>query len=62
MLIVAQVQQAMDMWPASEETVRAAQQAGGESVVSHVDGAAAALSTPAALELLPRWQVCKESP
>ncbi len=45
------------MWPSSEETVRLAQAAGGGTTVSHVDGAAAALSSPAALQLLPRWQV-----
>lgn len=55
---VGQVQQVMDMWPRDAAAAQRAQLAHPDgSVVSCADGAAAALSSPAALNLVDQWQV-----
>lgn len=53
-----QVQQVLDMWPRDQAALQQTQsdQPDG-SVISCIDGAAAALSTPTALQLADRWQV-----
>lgn len=57
-----QLQQVLDSWPQNEQTVHEAQQAGATSVLSFVEGAAAAVSTPTATALVDRWKVCTSLP